>query len=112
MTNFDPGNMRPYRATDLDPLLRFVGECNRTPGASAPPHPGDVVHFMSNTLRGRDLERHLFLYEEADGRLRALLTLYPSGPYGYELLVAPDLRGADVDAFEAAAMAWADAQAS
>jgi len=111
MTNFDPGNMRPYRATDLDPLLRFVGECNRTPGASAPPHPGDVVHFMSNTLRGRDLERHLFLYEEADGRLRALLTLYPSAPYSYELLVAPDLRGAEVDAFEAAAMAWADAQA-
>jgi ribosomal protein S18 acetylase RimI-like enzyme len=103
--------MRPYRAEDLDRLLRFAGECNRTPGAGWLLHPGDVVHFMSNTLRGRDLERHVFLYEEDNGRLRALALLYPGDAHGYDLLVEPDLRGADPDAFEAEAMGWADTRA-
>jgi ribosomal protein S18 acetylase RimI-like enzyme len=111
MTVFDERMMRPYRAADLDRLLRFVGECNRTPGADWPMHPGDVAHFMSNTLRGRDLERYIFLYEEAIGRLRALALFYAGNPYGYDLLVAPDLRGAEVGDFEAATLAWADAQA-
>ena len=69
MIVFDTEKMRPYRAADLDRLLRFVGECNRAPDAGAIRHPGDVIHFMSNSLRGRDLERHIFLYEETDGRL-------------------------------------------
>ena len=77
MIVFDTEKMRPYRAADLDRLLRFVGECNRAPDAGAIRHPGDVIHFMSNSLRGRDLERHIFLYEEPDGRLRALVMLYP-----------------------------------
>jgi ribosomal protein S18 acetylase RimI-like enzyme len=112
MTVFDAEHMRPYRAADLDRLLRFVGECNLKPGMSPPPHPGDVVHFMSNTLRGRDLERHIFLHEETDGRLRALALLYPWTPYSYELLVAPDLHGAEDRSFEEAAIAWTDVRAS
>jgi len=112
MTPFNPEQFRPYRAVDLDRLLRFVGECNRTPGGDWPAHPGDIVHFMSNSLRGRDLERHIFLYEEPDGTLCALVMLYGGDPYGYELLVAPDLRGAESGDFEAEAMAWADAQAT
>ena len=66
MIVFDAGKMRPYRAADLDRLLRFVGECNRVPTLERSRHPGDVIHFMSNTLRGHDLERHIFLYEESD----------------------------------------------
>jgi ribosomal protein S18 acetylase RimI-like enzyme len=112
MTLFDPNKMRPYRAADLDPLLRFVGACNRTPGESSPLHAGDVVHFMSNSLRGRDLERHIFLYEETDGQLRALALLYPGATHGFDALVEPDLRGAEPGAFEAEAVAWADAWAS
>jgi GNAT superfamily N-acetyltransferase len=112
MTVFAAEKMRPYRAEDLDRLLRFVGECNLTPDASWPAHPGDVVHFMSNTLRGRDLERHISLYEEDEGRMRALAMLYPGNAFGYELLVAPDLRGTASDSFEGAAMAWADAWAA
>jgi ribosomal protein S18 acetylase RimI-like enzyme len=65
---------------------------------------------MSNTLRGRDLERHIFLYEETDRRLRALALLYPGDTHGYDLLVAPDLRGAEPGDFEAEAIAWADAR--
>ncbi len=107
MIVFDAGKMRPYCAADLDRLLRFVSECNRTPSVSALPHPGDVVHHMSNTLRGRDLERHIFLYEQTGGRLRALMMLYPGATWSYELLLDPDLRNSGDDAFEAAALNWA-----
>jgi mycothiol synthase len=112
MPVLDERLMRPYRAADLDRLLLFVGECNLTPSADWPMHPGDVVHFMSNTLRGRDLERFIFLYEESDGRLRAVALFYAGDPCGYDLLVAPDLRGAETGDFEAAALAWADARAN
>ena len=112
MIVFDAKKMRPYRAADFDSVLRFVGECNRAPDAGAIAHPGDVVHFMSNTLRGRDLERHIFLYEEPEGNLRALALLYPWTPYSYEALVAPDLLGAEDSSFEEATIAWADARAS
>ena len=104
MIVFDTEKMRPYRAADLDRLLRFVGECNRVPDAGAIRHPGDVIHFMSNSLRGRDLERHIFLYEEDDGRLCALVMLYPGPTWNYELLARPRPASADDDAFETAAM--------
>ncbi len=107
MIVFDTEKMRPYRAADLDRLLRFVGECNRAPDAGAIRHPGDVIHFMSNSLRGRDLERHIFLYEERDGELRALVMLYPGATWYYELLLAPDSALHRGEAFEAAAIAWA-----
>jgi ribosomal protein S18 acetylase RimI-like enzyme len=107
MIVFDAEKMRPYRAADLERLLRFVGECNRAPDAGAIRHPGDVIHFMSNSLRGRDLERRIFVYEEADGRLRALVMLYPGPTWNYDLLLDPDLRSPDDDAFETAALVWA-----
>jgi ribosomal protein S18 acetylase RimI-like enzyme len=107
MIVFDAGKIRSYRGADLDELLRFVGECNRAPDAGAIRHPGDVIHFMSNSLRGRDLERHIFLYEEADGRLLALVMLYLGAMWYYELLLDPKLRSPDDDAFETAALAWA-----
>ncbi|HEY7094190.1 MAG TPA: GNAT family N-acetyltransferase [Ktedonobacterales bacterium] len=106
MIVFDAEKMRPYRAADLDRLLRFVGECNRAHDAGAIRHPGDVIHFMSNTLRGRDLERHIFLYEESDGLLRALVMLYPGATWYYDLLLDSDLRSAGNDAFETAALVW------
>jgi ribosomal protein S18 acetylase RimI-like enzyme len=62
---------------------------------------------MSNSLRGRDLERHIFLYDESDGLLRALVMLYPGATWNYDLLLDPDLRSADDGAFEAAAVEWA-----
>jgi len=107
MIVFDARKMRPYHAADLDRLLRFVGECNRAPDAGAIRHAGDVIHFMSNSLHGRDLERHIFLYEEADGRIRALVMLYPGAMWNYELLLDPGLRSADDDAFETEALVWA-----
>ncbi len=108
MVVFDQGKMRPYRAADLDWLLRFVGECNLAPDAGAIRHPGDVIHFMSNMLRGRDLERHIFLYEESDGLLRALVMLFPGATWYYDPLLDPALRAAADDAFEAAAITWAE----
>src|SRR5262249_2886676 len=109
MLVFDTEKMHSYRTEDLERLLRFVGECNRAPSDCALPHPGDVVHFMSNTLRGRDLDRHIFLYDEdLDGQLRALVLLYPGASWYYELLLDPALRTASDDAFEAATLAWAE----
>jgi mycothiol synthase len=107
MIVFDAEKMRSYHAADLDRLLRFVGKCNRAPDAGAIRHPGDVIHFMSNSLRGRDLERHIFLYEESDGLLRALVMLYPGPTWNYDLLLDADLRSPDDDAFETAALVWA-----
>ena len=63
---------------------------------------------MSNTLRGCDLDRHIFLYEELDGQLRALVLLYPGATWYYELLLDPALRTSGDDAFEAATLAWAE----
>jgi predicted N-acetyltransferase YhbS len=107
MIAFDERAMRPYRAEDLDGVLRFVGACNAKTDTCARAHPGDVVHFMSNTLRGRDLERHVFLYE-ANRRLRALLMITPGATHSNELLVDPDLRGSDAGSFESAALAWSE----
>ncbi len=107
---FDADAFYPYHAADLDRLLRFVGECNLAPDAGAIRHPGDIVHFMSNAVRGHDLERHIFLYEE-DRRLRALVTLYPGATWYYDLLLDPDLRATGDIAFETAALTWAEAAA-
>lgn len=108
MLAFDAKNMRSFCTADLNQVLRFVGQCNRAPSDGALPHPGDVMHFMSNTLRGHDLDRHIFLYEEPDGQLRALVLLYPGAIWYYELLVDPALRTSGDEAFEAAALAWAE----
>ncbi len=108
MLAFDTEKARSYRAEDLDRLLRFVGQCNRALSDYALPHPGDVVYLMSNVLRGRDLDRHIFLYEELDGRLRAVVLLYPGARWHYGLLLDPALRTSGDDAFEAATLAWAE----
>jgi GNAT superfamily N-acetyltransferase len=66
---------------------------------------------MSNSLRGRDLERHIFLYEVSGGLLRALVMLYPGATWYYDLLLDSELRSAGDDAFEAAALTWAESAA-
>jgi ribosomal protein S18 acetylase RimI-like enzyme len=89
---------RPYRGPDeLEKILHFVGECNVLADFCVCAHPGDVVHFMSNALRGRDIERYLYLYEDADQRLLALIMLYKPTYGGYDLLVHPAYREGELE---------------
>jgi len=84
---------RPYRGADeLAKILHFVGECNVLADFCVSAHPGDVLHFMSNSLRGRDLERYFYLYEDSEEKLIALIMLYKPAFGGYDLLIHPAYR--------------------
>jgi len=93
----DAQHLRPYRPDDLAAVLAFAGECNARTDGCGYPHPGDITHFMSNALRGRDLDRHIHLYETADGALIALALIYPARHSGFDLLVHPDARGEELE---------------
>lgn len=88
---------RPYRPEDLSAVLRFVGECYARTGGCGYLHPGDVAHFMSNGLRGRNLDRHIALYESPDGQLQAVMLIQPGLPASFDLMVAPEQRGGDLE---------------
>jgi mycothiol synthase len=99
-------NLRPYQGdADLTKILQAVGEWNAQTGGCGYLHPGDVCHHLSNGLRGQDPTPYLHLYEE-DGRLIALVLLYPRHQ-GYEVLLDPRHRGSDL---EAALLDWAERQ--
>ncbi len=97
MTAFDPQRLRPYQPNDLAAVLAFAGACNARSGGCGYLHPGDIVHLMSNALRGRDLDCHVHLYEDDDARLLALALLYPVRDAAYDLLVRPDAHGGDLE---------------
>jgi mycothiol synthase len=105
VATLDLPNLRPYRPSDLSLILSEVGEWNRATDGCGYLHPGDVVHNMSNALRGRDLDTHIYLYENPAGRLLALLLLYAAHGGGFDLLVHPNHRGG---ALEAEMVAWAE----
>jgi ribosomal protein S18 acetylase RimI-like enzyme len=97
---------RPYRGPEeLAKILQFVGECNVLADFCVCAHPGDVVHFMSNTMRGRDLERYLYLCEDVEEHLIALIMLYTPVYGGYDLLIHPDYRNAEL---EKSLVAWSE----
>lgn len=92
--NFQP---RAYGGDDLTRGLRYVGECNVVNDFCGCPHPGDVVHFMSNSLRGRNLEQHIYLWEDEAAEIFGLVLLYPARFAGFDLLVHPRQRGGEVE---------------
>lgn len=93
----DAPHLRPYRPEDLPAVLAFVGECYACTGGCGYLHPGDVTHFMSNGMRGRDLDRHIALYESPDGQLQAVILIHPGRPAAFDLMVAPDQRSGDLE---------------
>jgi mycothiol synthase len=95
--SFDPQRLRPYRPADLPAVLGFVGECNLPTGGCRSLHPGDVAHMMSNALRGRDLDRHIALYEDPDSRLHAVALIYPVRDASFDVLIHPDRRGGELE---------------
>jgi mycothiol synthase len=108
MTSFDTRHLHPYRGGDeLPKIVQFVGECNVLADFCGCLHPGDICHFLSNTLRGRDLEKHFYMYEDSGGQLLGLVLLYPARFNGYDVLVHPRCRGSEL---ESAIIAWGEQQ--
>jgi mycothiol synthase len=97
MPTFDAQRLRPYGPDDLAAVLAFAGECNARTDGCGYLHPGDIAHLMSNGLRGRDLDRHIHLYEEGDGALLALALIHPVRNAAFDLLVHPDARGGELE---------------
>lgn len=70
--------LRPYQASDLPALTRFIGECLQGDKLKNY-HPGDFVHWMSNGYRGERLKHHFQVVEE--GQLLAVVELAADGAY-------------------------------
>jgi ribosomal protein S18 acetylase RimI-like enzyme len=77
---------------DLPALLAFVGECNLGSGFCVNPHPGDVRHFISNTLRGADPSRHYWFHFDGDTEPAALGIVYTPRDPAVDVLVRPGLE--------------------
>ena len=108
MTNLDTHQLHPYQGiVELPKILEFVGECNVLANYCAGLHSGDICHFLSNTLRGRDLEKHFHVYEDANGRILGTVLLYPARYSAYNVLVHPHYRGGQL---EAALLVWSEQQ--
>lgn len=108
MTSFDTHRLHPYHGGDeLPKILQFVGECNVLADFCGCLHPGDICHVLSNTLRGRGLEKHFHVYEDSKGQLLGLVLLYPARYNAYDVLVHPHYRGSKL---ESALIAWSEQQ--
>src|SRR6516165_8661975 len=108
MTNFDANRLHPYQGSDeLPKLLQFVGECDMLAHYCGCLHPGDICHFLSNTLRGRDLEKQFHVCKDADGQVLGLVLLYPVRYSGFDVLVHPRYRGGEL---ESALITWGEQQ--
>jgi hypothetical protein len=76
---------RPFAQAELGRVLEFVGCCYRDNGFSGP-HVGDLVHHISNGMRGKDIEQGVWLYEET-GQIRAALLVEYKDLRMYSLMI-------------------------
>jgi len=105
MSIFDLANLRSYSgSSDVSRILQFVGECNLLTDWCCDLQPGDVGHFLSNHLAGRDPAPYCFVYE-SNGSLKALLLFSAIRSSSWGLLVHPHRRDA---VGEATLIAWAE----
>ena len=72
--------LRPYQASDLPAVTRFIGECLQRDELNNY-HPGDFVHWMSNGYRGEGLEHHFHIVEENEQMLAVVELSANSGSY-------------------------------
>jgi mycothiol synthase len=87
--------LRPYQPSDLTQVLTFIGECLRDSNFCTW-HPGDIAHWMSNSYRGKDLDKHFWLYEK-DSVILACAELPPVEWTAYTLIVHPNYRGGEFE---------------
>ncbi|MGZ6368050.1 MAG: hypothetical protein ACXWPS_19080, partial [Ktedonobacteraceae bacterium] len=108
MTDFDIRHLHSYKGSiELPKILQFVGECNVLASFCGCLHPGDICHFMSNSLRGHDLEQHFHIFEDVDGQILGTVMLYSARYSGYSVLVHPRYRGNEL---ESSLVTWGEQQ--
>ncbi len=106
MTNFDICQLRPYNGgIGLPKILQFVGECNVLANFCGCFHPGDICHYLSNSLRGRDLEQYFHIYEDVEGQILGIVMLYPARQSRYNVLIHPRYRENEL---ESSLVTWAE----
>jgi Acetyltransferases len=99
-----PG-LQAFQSEDLRRVLAFVGTCCALTDFSDSFHPGDISHFISNTLRGRDPNQHVFFTEDSQGQITALVWVQPPRFSGFQVMIHPKQRDSD---FEAQLIEWAE----
>lgn len=97
--------LQAFHWDDLPRVLEFVGTCCVLTDFSDSFHPGDLSHFISNTLRGRDPSQHLFFTQDGDGQINALVWVKPPRFSGFQLMIHPNQRAGDL---EAQLIEWAE----
>lgn len=101
-------SIRPYRPDNLPRLLDCVGAWLAKSSDCPPFHPGNVLHHMSNSLRGQDPKDWYGLVEDTAGDLIGIAVVYPPRYAGFGVLVAPEHRDSVT---ESALIDWAEARA-
>lgn len=80
-----------FAPADLSRVLEFTSLCYHDLNFSDV-HIGDLVHHLSNGMRGQNIESGLRLYEET-GKLRAVLMIKNEKLRIFSLIIAPALQG-------------------
>lgn len=96
--------MRSFTIDDIAPITTFLGEVSRAENLRSDTHVGDFLHYLTNSLRGADPTRSVFV-DETDGYINALALMYLSRP-SYTLVLHPDQRGG---AYERDLIQWCEA---
>ncbi len=86
---------RPFARAELSRVLEFVGLVYRENNFSGP-HPGDISHTLSNGMRGKDIEKGLWVYEE-NGQFRAAIQVEYADSRIYSLMIHPDLWATPIE---------------
>lgn len=86
-------------------MLDFAGTCCAITDFESGFHPGDISHFLSNGLRGRDPRQHVFFTEDCAGQINALVWVQTPRSPGFEVMIHPNQRGGS---FEAQVVGWAE----
>ncbi|GEM_PF-709354 len=69
-------------------VMAFVGQGCKADNYRGWLHPGDVRHFLSNTLRGTNPAKHIYVHE-ANGEIVALVLIDPPRFGGFSVMIHP-----------------------
>lgn len=89
---------RPYATlNDLYKILSAVGTWNTQTDFCGYLHPGHVGHFTSNGMRGRNPAERLFLVEDAQMTLLAVVLIHRPRASRFDVFVHPAHRGSNLE---------------
>jgi mycothiol synthase len=89
---------RPYETlNDLHKIMSAVGTWNTQTDFCGYLHPGNVGQLLSNGLRGRNPAEYIFLVEDAQLALIAVVLIQKPSSSRFEVLVHPAYRGGDLE---------------